>query len=322
MRKFSGLLWKRGKVMRKILWRTLVPFIIGMTVFGALILFNQLNQLAVAAASNFKYGYYLAWGFFAMVAVFTFYPVFSLFFLPKALKRPHINSTPEEKREFYYNYKNRIIKECSQKNSSLKRNVDIDKLEILKNSDSIHGIKESLGEIERDIDKEVDKMIKKYAGAIFTSTAISQNGTLDIVFVLKIELEMIWKIAHYYNQKPSIKELLNLYITVFGNVLAAAGVSEVSIQEIVQSLLSKALNGMPVISKITAHIADSIFDGTCNALLSLRLGLITKDYCKYSSEFDERESRKRSRKKALELINDIKYKDTIQKILRKEKESV
>lgn len=305
--------------MRKILWRTIVPFIIGMTIFGALILFNQLNQLAISAGSSFRYGYYLAWGFFILIGLFTVYPVFTIFLLPKALKRPHINSSPEEKRDFYYTYKNRIIKECSQKNSKLKRSVDIDKLQALKEADSIHTIKDSLADIEKDIDKEVDKMIKKYAGAVFTSTAISQNGTLDIVFVLKIEIEMIWKIAHHYNQKPSIKELINLYINVFGNVLAAAGVSEVSIQEIVQSLLSKALNGMPVLSKVTAHIADSIFDGTCNALLSLRLGLITKDYCKYSCEFDERESRKKSRRKALDLINDIRYKDTIQNIIRKDR---
>ena len=305
--------------MKKIIWNSLIPFILGLTIFAALILFNQLNQLAISSEKIIPMGFYVSWGVFVLIGIFTFAPVIKLAMLPKPLRRPSIDWDPEKKRNFYFTYKKRILVVSKKKSSPYKNVVPEQVFEDLHNANSMGTIKDALKEFESHIDSRADKLIRDYAGAVFASTAISQNGSLDAIFVLKLQIELLWKLAHLYNQKPGIKNLLNLYVQVFANVLASVGVAEIPVEEVVSSLMSKtftSLSNMPLISSIGGKIGDSIFEGTVNALLSLRVGLVAKDFCKVSAEFDPQASRINSRKNSLKMINDIKYKDTISKLVK------
>ncbi len=305
--------------MKKIIWNSIIPFILGLTIFAALILFNQLNQLAISSEKIIPMGFYVSWSIFILIGFFTFVPVIKLAVLPRPLKRPSTDWDPEKKRAFYFTYKKRVLAVSKKKSSPYKHVVPEQVFKNLHNANSMGTIKESLKEFESHIDSRADKLIRDYAGAVFASTAISQNGSLDAVFVLKLQIELLWKLAHLYNQKPGIKNLLNLYVQVFANVLASVGVAEIPVEEVVSSLMGKtftSMSNMPIISSIGGKIGDSIFEGTVNALLSLRVGLVAKDYCKVSAEFDPQASRISSRKNSLKMINDIKYKDTISKLVK------
>lgn len=307
--------------MRKILWKTMFPFIIGISVFGGISLFNQLNIFATTISGRYEKGYYIAWGLFILVGIFMFIPVFRFLMLPKAIKRPYINSPADEKRKFYYTYKKRILKEYNRNKSKLHEYVERETIKELEAANSIRTIKNALAEIEKGMDEKANKEIKKYAKAIFTATAISQNGTLDAIFILKLQIELIWKLACIYNQKPRYKEVISIYTGVLANALAATAISELSVQEVSETLIRQVTGGVSsVLTKGFSKIIDSVFDGTCNALLSLRVGFLAKDYCKYSIEFDEKASRKKSREQAIKTINDIGVRDTIARIIKREEE--
>ncbi len=305
--------------MKKIIWKSMLPFILGLVIFAALVLFNQLNQIAASAERTLPGGFYLAWTVFAGIGVFTFFPVIKILLLPKPLQRPDVDWSLEKKREFYFSYKKRVLANSKKKASPYRGDIPAEVFQNLESANSMGTIKDALKEFESYIDKRADKLIRDYAGAVFTSTAISQNGSLDAVFVLKLQIELLWKLAHLYNQKPGVKNLINLYIQVFANVLASVGIAEIPVEEVVSSIINKtfgSISNMPLISSLSGKIGDSIFEGTVNALLSLRVGLVAKDYCKVSVEFDPKVSRISSRKNSIKMINEIKYKDTISKLLR------
>jgi hypothetical protein len=306
--------------MRKILFKSFIPFLIGILIFAFLILLNQLNQLAISSKSLLgNSGYLISWGIFAALGIYTFYPIVRMLTMPKVIKRPNELSSPEEKREFYFSHKNRILKEYSRKNSHLKDIISLESIEDLKEANSIQAIRKVLGGIEGKMDKEADSLAKSYATAIFTATALSQNGSLDAIFVLKLQLEMIWKIARVYNQKPKMKDLFYLYTGVFSSALASAGISEIPVEEIANTFINSSLKGMPIISSIGSKIIDGVFEGTCNALLCLRVGYISKGYSKISEDLDEKSIRKGSRMKALNTIKEINYKEAIINLVKRDK---
>lgn len=306
--------------MRKILFKSFIPFLIGILIFAFLILLNQLNQLALSSVSLLgESGYLVSWGIFIILGIYTFYPVVRMLTMPKVIKRPNGLSSPEEKREFYFSHKNRIVKEYSRKNSHLKDIISLESIEELGGANSIQAIRTALGGIEGRMDKEADSLAKSYATAIFTATALSQNGSLDAVFVLKLQLEMIWKIARVYNQKPKMRDLFYLYTGVFSSALASAGISEIPVEEIANTFINSSLKGMPVISRIGSKIIDGVFEGTCNALLCLRVGYIAKGYSKISEDLDEKSIRRGSRMKALNTIKEINYKEAIINLVKRDK---
>jgi len=311
--------------MKKILWKTIIPFVIGFFIFGCIILFNQLNIFATTLSGSNSTIFFVVWIFYITIFIFMLLPVFRLFALPKVMKRPSVDSTEEYKILFYSEYRKRILK--SFKRNSGKNNIHTfankEMIDNLENSHSPQTIKDSLFIIEKEMDRKVNIEIKKYAKAVFTSTTISQNGTLDAIFILKLQIELIWKIAHIYNQKPRLKEIFNIYVAVLANALAASAMSEISIQEIVDSFLRQFAGGLPsIFTKTLSKVADSVFDGTVNALLTLRVGNIAKDYCKYSVEYDEKISRKTSREKSLKMISEIGIRDIITSIFNKNKVEV
>ena len=95
---------------------------------------------------------------------------------------------------------------------------------------------------------------------------------------------MVWKIAHIYYQRPSVRELAFLYANVAGAALIASEIEELDVSQQVEPVLSTMLKNatgksLPLIGS-TAHVVmDSLLEGSTNAFLTLRVGNITKKYC-------------------------------------------
>ena len=68
-----------------------------------------------------------------------------------------------------------------------------------------------------------NEIVKKTASTIFVSTAVSQNGRLDSFMVLAAQSRMIRQVACIYNQRPTLRELVQLYANVASTVFAASG---------------------------------------------------------------------------------------------------
>jgi len=142
---------------------------------------------------------------------------------------------------------------------------------------------EHLHQIHQKLTEKADKIIFDTASAVFVSTAISQNGKLDAFTVLAAQVRLIWMVAHVYWQRPSIRNLRQLYSNVAINAMAASTLEQIDISQQIQPIISAILKSpgkhIPVVGNAAHIITDSIMEGTVNAFLSLRVGVLTKNFC-------------------------------------------
>jgi len=176
---------------------------------------------------------------------------------------------------------------------------------------------ESVNEALIRIDQEAQKIIKGSAGGVFTTTAVSQNGSLDGLFVFVVSMKLIWKISTLYNQRPALRDLLKLYMNVFATVLAARQIDDLDIvAEQLGQILPAAMTGafgsvVPGVSFITSFVADSILEGTINTLLVLRIGLLTQLYSRSITRPEPKRLSKTATVQACKMLGEIISKDLI-----------
>lgn len=135
-----------------------------------------------------------------------------------------------------------------------------------------------------ELDRLSMPVIKSNASAIFMTTAISQNGSLDSVFVLTSLLKMIWQLARIYETRPSLKSMGKLYLQVASVVFMARTIEdsdliEDQIEPLVAALFGESLaSAIPGMVPVTNLIVSSVLEGSLNAYLTLRVGVITQMY--------------------------------------------
>lgn len=128
-----------------------------------------------------------------------------------------------------------------------------------------------------------DAVIKKTAGEVFITTAVSQNGSLDSVVVLAAQSKMTWTLARLYYQRPRLRELGYLYGNVAATAFVAAEIEDLDLaaqlQPVMSSVLGSVAGAVPGVQVVSTVATNSIFNGAANAYLTLRIGLIAKQYC-------------------------------------------
>ncbi|MCX7840294.1 MAG: YcjF family protein [Anaerolineae bacterium] len=161
----------------------------------------------------------------------------------------------------------------------------------------------------RLLDQRAQEIITNTAGVVFTSTAISQNGNLDGLIVLATQTRLVWQVAHIYNQRPTLRELLDLYANVAATAFVAGSIAEIDLSEqvqpIVSSVLGSAAGAIPGLNVAATILANSILQGSANALLTLRVGVITRRYCGALVLEDRRALRKSATAEAVALLGSI-----------------
>ena len=183
--------------------------------------------------------------------------------MPKALIFP---DKPEEWENYHSQLKNRLTKHPTVREMGLNPFDDEDYLMI-----------------QEELNKRALEVINESAGAVFLSTAISQNGKLDAFTVLAAQFRQVWKVAHIYWQRPSMRNLWQLYTHVAVNSLAATGIEHLDlsrqIEPIIRAMLKSPARTVPLIGDAAHMITDSILEGSINAFLTLRVGIMTRNYC-------------------------------------------
>jgi hypothetical protein len=139
--------------------------------------------------------------------------------------------------------------------------------------------------------------MRSTAAKVFVSTAISQNGRLDALMVLAAQTRMVWHVAHIYNQRPPLREMVQLYANVGATVFVAAEIEDLDISEQIEPLITtvlgeSALSLVPGAGVAAAIVARSLLDGTANAYLTLRIGAVCERYCEPLTVADRRETRR------------------------------
>jgi len=136
-------------------------------------------------------------------------------------------------------------------------------------------LKISLSKVFDDtIKKELNKIIVHHAESVFLSTAISQNGRLDMIAVLAINLKLIKELVVKCGFRPSYASLGKLSVNVMASAIIAESLEDINFNELFPQQGLNALNEIPFLKLITGSLAQ----GAGNALLALRVGIICRNF--------------------------------------------
>lgn len=157
---------------------------------------------------------------------------------------------------------------------------------------------------------KADLMVQNTAKSVFLTTSISQNGKLDALTVFITQSKMVWDVAHVYYQRPAPRDLLALYANVGAATFLASEVEDLDFSEQLEpvfgSLLQNtALKSVPFVGSVTNIIMDSLLEGTINAFLTLRVGVITKRYCGTLEPFHVKQAKRASFREASVMLRGI-----------------
>lgn len=227
------------------------------------------------------------------VAVCT--PLYLYVKLPGPLIPPRESNGPE-----YERYIRKLSKRLSANPFVTKENVA-----------GVEGVKSVI----KQLDDESDKSIKRTANRAFITTAISQNGALDALFILGLQFRLIWDIAHIYEQRPSLKDLGFLYTNVLVTAFIASSIDEAEYYEIVESSMSQGIGSVVSMVPGTALVVNSAITGSSNAFLTLRIGKVTQQYCGSLVRQERQVIRNSATAKAAKMLAGIVY-DGSKKLVR------
>jgi len=141
----------------------------------------------------------------------------------------------------------------------------------------------------RHLDANAEAVIVRHAAAVFAATAVSQSGKLDTAIVLSAQLRMVKEIAGIYYQRPRPRELWNLYANVGGAAFVAGELQDSELLAVLGAPVTAGVTGMiPMAgaSPLISLLVRSLLDGSANALLTLRIGILARRYAGLRLEGD------------------------------------
>ncbi|MFY0689036.1 MAG: DUF697 domain-containing protein [Cyclobacteriaceae bacterium] len=276
--------------MIQTLKKILIPIFILLSIGMVLFFINQIviaTQWATTIDPTF--GQIVFYGLSFVMFALALAPFIVLFKLPGAIQKPSTESDVAR-------YQQQMAKRLSGNKILKEQGVKKVSEENLESSLAI-------------LDEQAGQIARNTASTVFMTTAISQNGKLDAFMVLGTQIRMVWRIAHVYFQRPSLKEIFQLYSNVAGSAFLASQVEHMDfsrhVEPIVSSIFKNATGkSIPMLGTSANVILDSILEGTTNAFLTLRVATLTKKYCGYVKVWDANQVRNEAIKEAaVELKN-------------------
>ena len=237
-----------------------IPVLIAFAAFVV----NQTNQVVLFFTNiSSVLGQVVLWTLLACYAIIVIVPIVLFVRLPTPLRPPTSDSGPDFDRHL------RLLKARLTLNQHLEGRA-------LETREEVEGALVELG-------RRADAVTKETASVIFLMTAISQNGRLDGLVVLLAQTRMVWRIAQVYYQRPSLRDVINLYANVAATAFVAAQLEDIDVEEqiepVVESMAGAAVGAVPGMTAAATILSSSILTGSTNAFLTLRVGIIARQYC-------------------------------------------
>ena len=217
----------RGHKMNRTFKKIALSASILILLLFSLFVINQTSQVVqLAEKVSPSFGNFVFWTLLLVYAVLILIPVFLFFRLPRSLMPPKSEDSPEF--DAYFT----LLKKRLASNPQLKG---------LELSD-----RQQVDEALAILAEKSDKIIQQTASTVFISTAISQSGRLDAFLVLSAQSRMVWRIARLYYQRPTLRDIIQLYANVAGTAFLASEFEDVDISEQVEPVLSSTLGALVV----------------------------------------------------------------------------
>lgn len=235
--------------------------LLSLIVAGVTGLISLADRIHPVAGSIVFWGLCLAGAFFAL------YCVIGYARLPAALNPPEEDSGP--KHEAYLEaLRLRLARNPRTRGKPLTTEEEIDRA-------------------VAHLSAEADSVVRRTASTVFLSTALMQNGRLDALILLFTQIQMVGRVARIYVQRPSPRELIQLYLNVAGTAFISSGLESLDLGEMVAPLATSIVpalkGGIPGLNGISALLVRCVSNGAANAFLTLRVGEVARRYCELTS---------------------------------------
>ena len=153
---------------------------------------------------------------------------------------------------------------------------------------------------DRKIKPQINQEIFDMAKKIFIITAISQNSVLDMLGMASVNFSLVKRITEICGFRPTNFQVFRLYIKILSFTMLAGYLEDMNIEELIPEIAEGALG------KTLGIVAASATQGAVNALTSLRIASITKNYLLNADvSMTRKELRKKSYAEAFEVLKAV-----------------
>lgn len=150
--------------------------------------------------------------------------------------------------------------------------------------------------------QQMNAIVSKNAKLVFVSTAISQNGRLDTVMVIGTNVRMVRELVASLGFRPALPQLVKMYTSIAAAALIAEGLEDLELEQVFPNLGMGVLGAIPGFQLITA----SLLQGMANAFLTLRVGVMTKNYLLAAGQnFVRKEARRAANREAVRMLKPV-----------------
>jgi len=120
----------------------------------------------------------------------------------------------------------------------------------------------------------VNAKMKEWAKSVFMITAVSQNNLVDTTVVLVMNYRQIEDLVLATGFRPTRAQMFRIYANILTTTLISYCTSEVLSDLAGETTLTGAMANL----KIPGVITESAIQGAVNALLTLRIGYVTRTF--------------------------------------------
>lgn len=268
--------------------------------FGVLLLFMLIlisNVISVGERLRDVHQY-VEWGFYGLTVILTYILIFNplriIIFAPTF----SVDQILDDEKRRHKVYKNAA--KVLLKNDTL---TDTDKENLKAVMNNKQELKAELAKIFNTTMKDgIRELIEKNSKSVLVSTALSQNGNLDMLSVVIVNIKMIREITELTGFRPSLPRLVKLMANVLVTSLIADGLDDVDLSKALPSKFTEGIMDLPIVRTI----GNSLMSGTANALLTCRVGLVTEKYLFNDNELiDKKQIRRLALKEAMIMMPNI-----------------
>jgi hypothetical protein len=253
----------------------ILPVLIGLGLFAFLGLLGSGLFLLREAAAVHPVGWVVGGLLAAALGLLVIYPILQVVRLPRTIAPPRVRSGSGWER-----YVRRYARH-------LARNRRLKETHAVSATDLEREVEDAL----KVLDRRAEAVVRRHAAVVFTTTAVSQSGRLDTVIVLSAQFRMIKEVAEVYYQRPGIRDLWRLYANVGASGFVAGEIQDSELLAVLGAPVSAGITSfIPVAgaSPLVTLLVNSLLDGSANAFLTLRIGVLARRYAGLRIETDRR----------------------------------
>lgn len=254
---------------------------------GVLVILLMGNVITIAEKlGEICHTVYVEYAFYALVFLLVF--IFVLVPIIKVHTAPEFPAMGQgdDERDVrkLYSFGKRLASECTY--------IEDEQLRSRHQEDLLKELQESGGDLEKIkavLDKEValrfdgnkemgvqgiNSKMREWAKSVFIITSVSQNNLVDTTVVLVMNYRQIEDLVHATGFRPSRAGMFRIYANILTTTLISYCTSEVISDLAGETTLAGAMANL----KIPGVISESAIQGAVNALLTLRIGYVTKTF--------------------------------------------